>query len=132
MLLILAFLVTHVLYAPLARLLLANCLGGLADFAGVPILSIVVTATFLVLTPVTNGLVRFVGNQADMYSPDHAREPDGDRAAAHRRRSGARPRRGGRVAFLRSPIDRAGSGGRWSGNGGTNPTEHIATFVALV
>ncbi|QBE67559.1 M48 family peptidase [Pseudoduganella lutea] len=76
-LLTLAFLVTHLLYAPLVRLLRADGLAGPADPAGVPILSIIVTATFLVLTPVTNGLVRFVENQADVYSLGHAREPDG-------------------------------------------------------
>ncbi|GGX77097.1 M48 family metalloprotease [Massilia dura] len=76
-LLTLAFLVTHVLYAPLARLLRGDRLQGLSDPAGLPVLSIIVTATFLLLTPVTNGLVRFVENQADVYSLDHAREPDG-------------------------------------------------------
>ncbi|NYE61288.1 STE24 endopeptidase [Duganella sp. 1224] len=72
-----AFLIVHLAYAPLARRLGVPQLARLADPAGLPLLAIIVTAVFLLLTPVTNGMGRYVENQADQYSLAHAREPDG-------------------------------------------------------
>ncbi|TFW27623.1 M48 family metalloprotease [Duganella callida] len=76
-LLTLAFFVTHLLYAPLVAWLRLDGLHALSNPAGLPLLSIIVTLSFVLLTPVTNGLTRYVENQADVYSLAHAREPDG-------------------------------------------------------
>lgn len=74
-LLTLGFWLVHRLYAPLARRL--GVALPLSDPAGLPLLSIILTLSFLLLTPVTNGMVRLAENQADVYSLAHAREPDG-------------------------------------------------------
>jgi STE24 endopeptidase len=73
----LVFWLTHHLYQPLARLLHARGSGQLADPAGLPVISIIVTVAFLLLAPVTNGVTRFVESQADDYSLLHVQEPDG-------------------------------------------------------
>jgi STE24 endopeptidase len=72
-----AFLIVHLLYAPLASALHVPQLGQLANPAGLPVLTIILTVVFLLLTPVTNGVSRYVENQADIYSLAQAREPDG-------------------------------------------------------
>lgn len=72
-----AFLIVHLLYAPLANWLGVPQLRQLSNPAGLPLLTIILTVVFLLLTPVTNGVSRYVENQADLYSLEHAREPDG-------------------------------------------------------
>jgi STE24 endopeptidase len=73
----LAFALAHVLFAPLVRLAGSEPLHRLADPAGVPFVAIIVTVTFLLLTPVSNGIVRLAEHAADVYSLEHAREPEG-------------------------------------------------------
>ncbi|WP_255372220.1 M48 family metalloprotease [Duganella sp. BK701] len=77
LLLTLSFWITHRLYAPLMRMFGAPGTGTLADPAGLPLLSLILTLCFLVFTPLTNGIVRLMENQADVYSLEHAEEPDG-------------------------------------------------------
>ncbi|NVM77713.1 STE24 endopeptidase [Duganella sp. SG902] len=72
-----AFWMLHRLYVPLARLLGAAHAGPLSDPAGLPLLSIILTLSFLLFTPITNGMTRLIENQADVYSLEHAREPQG-------------------------------------------------------
>jgi STE24 endopeptidase len=50
---------------------------GIADPAGLPLLSLILTAIFFVLTPVTNTGVRVTEREADAFSINTAREPDG-------------------------------------------------------
>lgn len=71
------FWITHLLYRPLAAMVGAPQLADIANPAGLPLLSLLLTVLFLLLTPVTNGMMRFAENQADVYSLAHAREPDG-------------------------------------------------------
>lgn len=71
------FWLTHHFYRPLACMLHAPHLAWLADPAGLPVIAIIVTVAFLLLTPVTNGVTRFVESQADDYSLRHVQEPDG-------------------------------------------------------
>lgn len=74
-LLTLGFWMVHVLYGPLARRL--GMRQALPEPDGFPILSIILTLGFLVLTPMSNGVVRLAESQADEYSLAHAQEPDG-------------------------------------------------------
>jgi STE24 endopeptidase len=50
---------------------------GIADPAGLPLLSLIFSAVFFLLTPVINTAVRVTEREADAFSINTAREPDG-------------------------------------------------------
>lgn len=50
---------------------------GQADPAGLPLLGAIVSAYFLLMTPVTNGISRSTESQADIFGLNAARQPDG-------------------------------------------------------
>ena len=50
---------------------------GIADPAGVPLLSLIFAAVFFLLTPITNTAIRVTEREADAFSINTAREPDG-------------------------------------------------------
>ena len=50
---------------------------GIADPAGLPLLSLIFTTVFFILTPVINTAVRVTEREADAFSINTAREPDG-------------------------------------------------------
>jgi STE24 endopeptidase len=50
---------------------------GIADPAGLPLLSMIFTAVFFVLTPITNTAVRVTEREADAFGINSSREPDG-------------------------------------------------------
>lgn len=63
---------------PLAkRLLGANRVGDISDPAGLPVLAAIGAVIGLLLTPVTNTMVRLIETDADQFSLVHANEPDG-------------------------------------------------------
>ncbi len=49
---------------------------GISDPAGLPLLSLIIAAIFLVLTPVTNTIIRTIEHEADAFALNTAREPD--------------------------------------------------------
>jgi STE24 endopeptidase len=55
----------------------ATDVGEVSDPAGLPILYAIFTTLALLATPVTNGATRLVESDADAFSLEHAREPDG-------------------------------------------------------
>ena len=50
---------------------------GIADPAGLPLLSLIFAAVFFLLTPLTNTVVRVTEREADAFSINTSREPDG-------------------------------------------------------
>lgn len=63
---------------PLAkRLLGANRVGDISDPAGLPVLAAIGAVIGLLLTPVTNTMIRTIEADADQFSLTHANEPDG-------------------------------------------------------
>ena len=60
-----------------ARLLRAKDITGLADPAGLPIISILLTLVTLLMTPINNTFSRWVEAVADHFSVVHFDEPDG-------------------------------------------------------
>ena len=63
---------------PLAvRLLGARGVEGIADPAGLPVLTAVLSVLALLATPVTNTLIRTIEADADNFSLQHVNEPDG-------------------------------------------------------
>ncbi len=63
---------------PLAkRLLGANRVGDISDPAGLPVLAAIGAVIGLLLTPVTNTMIRVIEQDADQFSLTHANEPDG-------------------------------------------------------
>ena len=63
---------------PLAkRLLGADRVGDISDPAGLPVLAAIGAAIGLLLTPVTNTMIRLIEADADQFSLVHANEPDG-------------------------------------------------------
>jgi STE24 endopeptidase len=63
---------------PLAkRLLGANRVGDISDPAGLPVLAAIAAVIGLLLTPVTNSMIRVIESDADEFSLIHANEPDG-------------------------------------------------------
>ncbi|GLS00693.1 putative metalloprotease YhfN [Brevundimonas denitrificans] len=63
---------------PLAkRLLGANRVGDISDPAGLPVLAAIGAVIGLLLTPVTNTMIRVIESDADQFSLTHANEPDG-------------------------------------------------------
>lgn len=59
------------------RLLGANRVGDISDPAGLPVLAVIGAVIGLLLTPVTNTMIRLIEQDADQFSLTHANEPDG-------------------------------------------------------
>lgn len=59
------------------RLLRANRVGDISDPAGLPVLAAIASVIGLLLTPVTNTMIRVIEQDADQFSLVHANEPDG-------------------------------------------------------
>ena len=51
---------------------------GIGDLAGLPVLVLLISFYFFVLTPVTNTITRTMEFEADMYGLNAARQPDGE------------------------------------------------------
>ena len=51
---------------------------GIGDLAGLPLLALLLTTFFFVLTPVTNSYIRIEEAEADMYGLNAARQPDAE------------------------------------------------------
>lgn len=65
------------LFPAACRLLGARDVKGLADPAGYPVFSLLLSVLFLLATPVTNSLTRITETDADNFSLQAANEPDG-------------------------------------------------------
>ncbi len=52
-------------------------LQGIGDVAGLPLVTLILSAYFFVLTPVTNTIIRVGEQEADMFGLNAARQPDG-------------------------------------------------------
>jgi STE24 endopeptidase len=74
---IIAFFLVDRLFAPVAALMGADTVKGLADPAGLPVLSVILAVLSLLGTPVSNSLIRIAESDADHYSLAHFDEPDG-------------------------------------------------------
>jgi len=59
------------------RLLGAGRVGDISDPAGLPVLAAIGAVIGLLLTPVTNTMIRVIEQDADQFSLTHANEPDG-------------------------------------------------------
>jgi len=77
MLAVLAFFLVDRLFVPVARLLGARDVKGLADPAGLPVLSVILAVLSVLGAPLTNSLIRIAETDADRYSLEHVGEPDG-------------------------------------------------------
>jgi STE24 endopeptidase len=71
------FFLTDRLYPVVRRWTGAEAVGGLSDPAGYPIVSMILTVLLLLATPLYASFTRIGETQADRYSMEHAREPDG-------------------------------------------------------
>lgn len=74
---LLFFLVDRLFPVLLRRLDRRREIAGLADPAGLPVVMIVIGALSLLATPLINTMIRLQELDADRFSLDHAREPDG-------------------------------------------------------
>ena len=74
---VVAFFLVDRLFNPVAALLGAESVRGLADPAGLPVLSVILAVLSLLGTPLTNSLIRIAESDADRYSLEHVGEPDG-------------------------------------------------------
>ncbi len=74
---IVAFFLVDRLFAPACALLGGDTIKGLADPAGLPVLSVILALLSLLGTPVSNSLIRIAESDADHYSLAHFNEPDG-------------------------------------------------------
>jgi STE24 endopeptidase len=74
---VLAFFLVDRLFNPVAALLGAEAVKGLADPAGLPVLGVILAVLGLLGTPLTNSLIRIAESDADAYSLSHVGEPDG-------------------------------------------------------
>ena len=73
----LAFFLVARLFNPVAALLGADTVKGVADPAGLPVLSVIFAVLGLLGAPLTNSLIRIAESDADHYSLVHFNEPDG-------------------------------------------------------
>jgi STE24 endopeptidase len=73
----LAFFIVDRLFAPTQRLLGAGGVMGIADPAGLPVLSVILAVLALLGTPIINSLIREIESDADRYSLERVNEPDG-------------------------------------------------------
>lgn len=78
---LIAFYAAHRLFEPVSAWLRPHGIGGIADPAGIPILALIVSLFVLMSKPVFNTYSRIGEADADRYSLDHARDPDGLAAA---------------------------------------------------
>jgi STE24 endopeptidase len=76
-LLTLGFLLIDRLFPAVARLAGARGVTGIADPAGYPVVSMIFAVLGLLATPVTNSIIRIGESNADSYSLERVREPDG-------------------------------------------------------
>jgi STE24 endopeptidase len=74
---VVAFFLVDRLFVPVAALLGAESVRGLADPAGLPVLSVILAVLSLLGAPLTNSLIRIAESDADRYSLEHVGEPDG-------------------------------------------------------
>ena len=74
---ILAFFIVDRLFVPTQRLLGAGGVMGIADPAGLPVLSVILAVLALLGTPIVNSMIREVESDADRYSLERVNEPDG-------------------------------------------------------
>lgn len=74
---IVAFFLVDRLFAPVCSLLGGDTIKGVADPAGLPVLSVILAVLSLLGTPLTNSLIRIAESDADRYSLEHFNEPDG-------------------------------------------------------
>ena len=72
-----AFFLIDRLFGWAARLLGANGVTGIADPAGLPVVSIILTVLTLIATPINNTMSRWAEADADHFSVEHFNEPDG-------------------------------------------------------
>ena len=73
----LAFWLIDRLFPVAKRLLGAGRVGDISDPAGLPVLAAIGAVIGLLLTPVTNTMIRVIEQDADQFSLTHANEPDG-------------------------------------------------------
>jgi STE24 endopeptidase len=73
----LAFFIVDRLFAPTQRLLGAGGVMGIADPAGLPVLSVILAVLALLGTPIINSMIREIESDADRYSLERVNEPDG-------------------------------------------------------
>ena len=73
----LAFWLIDRLFPVAKRLLGADRVGDISDPAGLPVLAAIGAVIGLLLTPVTNTMIRVIEQDADQFSLTHANEPDG-------------------------------------------------------
>jgi STE24 endopeptidase len=74
---ILAFFIVDRLFVPTQRLLGAGGVMGIADPAGLPVLSVILAVLALLGTPIINSVIREIESDADRYSLERVNEPDG-------------------------------------------------------
>ncbi len=74
---VIAFFLIDRLFVPVAALLGADRVKGVADPAGLPVLTVILAVLGLLGTPLTNSLIRIAESDADHYSLQHFNEPDG-------------------------------------------------------
>jgi STE24 endopeptidase len=74
---VVAFFLVDRLFNPVGALLGGDTIRGLADPAGLPVLSVILAVLSLLGTPLTNSLVRIAESDADHYSLSHFNAPDG-------------------------------------------------------
>ena len=72
-----AFLLVDRMFPLVLRLTGAKGVEGLADPAGFPVVGVLITLLALLATPITNSLIRLAEADADRFSLERAREPDG-------------------------------------------------------
>jgi STE24 endopeptidase len=71
------FLVVQLMFERAVRWLGARNIAGISDPAGLPVLMFLVGLLTFVGTPIINSYIRIGEVEADQYSLDHARDPDG-------------------------------------------------------
>lgn len=76
----LQFWLIHIAYPTACRLFGAN-VTGLADPTGLPVVVALLSIIGLLCSPLTNSITRIAESDADVYSLEHANEPDGMAAA---------------------------------------------------
>lgn len=74
---LIGFFLVDRLFEPAKRWLGGRRIGDISDPAGLPVLAAIGAVIGLLATPVTNTLVREIEADADRFSLEHAREPDG-------------------------------------------------------
>lgn len=72
-----AFFLVDRLFLPVLRLTGAKGVAGLADPAGFPVISIIITVLALLATPITSSITRIAEADADRFSLERVNEPDG-------------------------------------------------------